>query len=85
MLSHWIRSLSMRLWLTNVAALAVSLVVLATLVICAFDRYPEDMLRHREQAEGAQDIVSGLKFDDAGRPLSVIVPSVCPCVGGKVT
>jgi hypothetical protein len=61
----------MRIWLTNVAALAASLTLLAALVIGVLNHYPEQLLAAQEQAEGALYIVSGLRFDDAGRPVSV--------------
>jgi signal transduction histidine kinase len=71
MLSHWIRSLSARLWVTSVAALALSLTVLVTVVIYAFNHFPEEMLGRHEQMENAQYVADGLRFDDAGRLVSV--------------
>jgi signal transduction histidine kinase len=66
--------LSARLWVTSVAALAVSLAVLATAVIYAFNHFPEQMLGRHEQMENATDVANGLGFDDAGRPVSVRLP-----------
>ncbi|TKC88294.1 HAMP domain-containing protein [Trinickia terrae] len=74
MLNHWIRSLSTRLWATNMAAFAVSLVVLATIVIYVFSQFPEQSLGRREQTEMVGRIAAGLDFDDAGRPVSVRLP-----------
>ena len=74
MFSHWIRSLSARLWITSVVALALSLTVLATFVIYAFNHFPEQMLGRHEQMENATDVANGLDFDDAGRPVSVRLP-----------
>lgn len=71
MLDHWIRSLSARLWLTTVAALALSLTVLATIVIYAFDHFPNQTLGRHEEIEKAQDVANGLRFDGTGRPVSV--------------
>lgn len=71
MLDHWIRSLSARLWVTSVAALAVCMSLLATLVIYAFSHFPERTIGRHEQIERAEDIVKGLGFDNAGRPVSV--------------
>jgi signal transduction histidine kinase len=74
MLNHWIRSLSARLWLTSVAALALSLTVLATVVIYAFNHFPEQTLGRHEQIESVTDVANGLVFDSAGRPVSVRLP-----------
>jgi signal transduction histidine kinase len=74
MLNHWIRSLSARLWLTSVAALALSLTVLASMVIYVFNHFPEQTLGRHEQLESVTDIANGLVFDSAGRPVSVRLP-----------
>lgn len=71
MLNHWIRSLSARLWLTSIAALAICLTVLATLVIYVFGHFPEETLGRREQLERVTHVVGGLVFDDAGQLVSV--------------
>ncbi|WP_338640209.1 sensor histidine kinase [Burkholderia pyrrocinia] len=71
MLDHWIRSLSARLWLTSVAALALSLTLLASVVIYAFNHFPEQTLGRHEQIESVTDIAKGIVFDDAGHPVSV--------------
>ncbi|MFL9984340.1 ATP-binding protein [Paraburkholderia sediminicola] len=75
MLNHWIRSLSARLWVTSIVALAISLTVLATAATYAFNHFPQQMLGQHEEMEGAAAIASGLRFDDAGRPVSVALPS----------
>lgn len=74
MLNHWIRSLSARLWLTNVAALAVSLTILASVVVYAFNHFPEQALGRHEQIESVTDVANGVVFDNAGRPVSVRLP-----------
>jgi signal transduction histidine kinase len=74
MLNHWIRSLSARLWVTSVGALALSLTLLATVVIYAFNHFPEQLLGRREQMEKTRDVADGLSFDGAGRPVSVRLP-----------
>ncbi|WP_235442708.1 sensor histidine kinase [Caballeronia mineralivorans] len=74
MFDHWIRSLSARLWLTSVAALAVCMTLLAAVVIYAFNHFPEQALGRHEQIERAEDVANGLNFDDAGRPVSVQPP-----------
>ncbi|AXL48978.1 two-component sensor histidine kinase [Paraburkholderia caffeinilytica] len=75
MLNHWIRSLSARLWLTSIVALAISLTVLATAATYAFSHFPQQMLGRHEEMESATAIVSGLRFDSAGRPASVQLPT----------
>lgn len=70
MLSHWIRSLSTRLWVTNVGAFAISLALLSGIVVYVFDHYPGVLGRH-QQMENAHHIVAGLNFDAAGWPVSV--------------
>jgi signal transduction histidine kinase len=74
MLNHWIRSLSARLWLTSVAALALSLTVLAAVVMYAFNHFPDQTLGRHEQLESATDVANGVVFDSAGRPVSVRLP-----------
>jgi hypothetical protein len=71
MLNRWIRSLSARLWVTSVAALALSMTVLVTLVVYSFNRFPEQTIGGHEQMERAGDVVDGLQFDGAGHPVSV--------------
>jgi signal transduction histidine kinase len=75
MLNHWIRSLSARLWVTSIVALAISLTVLATAATYAFNHFPQQMLGQHEEMEGAAAIASGLRFDGAGRLVSVGLPS----------
>jgi signal transduction histidine kinase len=72
MLNHWIRSLSARLWITSLAALAVSLTVLAVIVIYAFTHFPEQM--SGQEDEHAAAVASGLSFDTSGHPVSVKLP-----------
>ncbi|OXJ29108.1 two-component sensor histidine kinase [Burkholderia sp. HI2714] len=70
MFHHWIRRLSTRLWMTNVVAFAISLALLSALAVYVLDRYPE-FLGRRQQMEIIGHVVTGLSFDDAGRPVSV--------------
>ncbi|MGV2292472.1 HAMP domain-containing sensor histidine kinase [Trinickia sp. YCB016] len=74
MFKRWIRSLSARLWLTSVAALAISLALLATSVIFALDRYPDPLLGQREQSDFVASVTRSLHFDAAGHPVSVQLP-----------
>lgn len=70
MFSHWIRSLSTRLWVTNVVAFAISLALLSALAIYVLDHYP-DVFGRRMETEIIRHIATGLEFDNAGRPVSV--------------
>ncbi|MGH8778037.1 sensor histidine kinase [Paraburkholderia sp.] len=70
MFNHWIRSLSAQLWVTSVAALAVSLTLLAVIVIHAFNHFPNRTLGGHEEMERASDVASGIDFDATGRPVS---------------
>ncbi|WP_246530397.1 MULTISPECIES: hypothetical protein [Paraburkholderia] len=60
--------------MTSVAALAVSLAVLAAVVAYAFNHFPEQMLGRHEQIENAVKIATGVKFDASGRPVSIRLP-----------
>ncbi|RDV00937.1 sensor histidine kinase [Trinickia dinghuensis] len=70
MFSHWIRRLSTRLWAINVAAYAVSLILLSSAAIYLIDHFP-DALGRRQQMESVRHIVDGLRFDGTGQLLSV--------------
>ena len=74
MLNHWIRSLSARLWVTSIVALALTLSALAMVVTYSFNHFPEQMLGRHEQKEQALQVASGVGFDGAGRPVSVNLP-----------
>lgn len=74
MLDHWIRSLSARLWVTTVVALAISLTALAALVIYVFDHYPEQTLGRRELMENVRNVVGAINFDNEDMPVSVKLP-----------
>lgn len=74
MLNQWIRSLSARLWVTSVIALAITLTALAAIVIYTFDHFPEQTLGRHEQMENVTDVADGIVFDGAGRPVSVRLP-----------
>ena len=71
MLSYWIKSLSVRLWVTSVAALAVSLTVIAAIVLYAFNHLPPDTFRVSESIRSAHMLASQLRFDESGRPVSI--------------
>jgi signal transduction histidine kinase len=75
MFRHWIRSLSVRLWVTTVVALAVMLTVVAALVIYAFDRYPEQTLGRHEQMHAIRNVRNGITFNAAGVPVSMDLPA----------
>lgn len=68
---RWLRTLSARLWLTNVTALALSLGVLASVVLWAYDRNPQHVLGRAEQMDAVNDVVQGLRFDANGAPAGV--------------
>jgi signal transduction histidine kinase len=74
MFKHWIRSLSVRLWVTTVVALAVMLTVVAALVIYAFDRYPEQTLGRHEQMHAIRSVRNGITFNTEGVPVSMDLP-----------
>lgn len=71
MLNHWIRSLSARLWVTSIVALAVCLTALAIGITYTFNHFPEQMLGRHEQKESAKDVADGITFNDTGRPVLV--------------
>lgn len=71
MLSYWIKSLSVRLWVTSVAALAVSLTVIAAIVLYAFNHLPPDTFRVSESIRSAHMLASRLRFDASGQPVSI--------------
>jgi signal transduction histidine kinase len=71
MFSYWIKSLSARLWITSVAALAVCLAVIAAIVLYAFNHLPPDRFRMGESVRSAHLLASKLRFDESGRPVSV--------------
>jgi signal transduction histidine kinase len=71
MLDYWIRSLSARLWITSVAALAVSLTLIAGMVLYAFNHMPPERLRRGEDMRIAQRVATGLAFDPQGNLVSV--------------
>jgi signal transduction histidine kinase len=71
MLSYWIKSLSVRLWVTSVAALAVSLTLIAAIVLYAFNHLPPDTFRVGESIRGAHKLASELRFDESGQPVSI--------------
>jgi len=75
MFIHWIRGLSVRLWVTTVAALAVMLAVVAALVIYAFNRYPEQTLGRHEQIHAIRSVRNGITFNTAGAPVSMDLPA----------
>jgi hypothetical protein len=58
MLSYWIKSLSVRLWVTSVAALAVSLTLIAAIVLYAFNHLPPERFRVNESIRVAHLLVS---------------------------
>lgn len=75
MLEHSIGSLSARLWVTTVVALAAGLTALAGVLIYVFDRYPEQTLGRHEQLESVRDVMAGIRFNEADEPVSVQLPT----------
>ena len=71
MFNHIARSLSARLWVSAIAALALTLMLLSTAVTYAFDYYPEAMLGRHEQMERIKNVADSLDFDTAQRPKSI--------------
>src|SRR5260370_7314268 len=71
MFHYWIRSLSARLWITSVAALAASLTVIAAIVLYGFNHLPPERFRSAESLRMAQRVAAGLNFDESGRPVSI--------------
>jgi hypothetical protein len=75
MFNRWIRSLSARLWVTSIVALALTLTVLAMGVTYAFNHYPEQMLGRHDLIQHTKELASGVRFDGAGRPVSLNLPA----------
>jgi signal transduction histidine kinase len=71
MLNYWIRSLSARLWITSVAALAVSLTLIAGMALYGLNHMPPDRFRRAEDIRIAQRVATAMEFDASGRPVSV--------------
>ncbi|MBA0173810.1 MULTISPECIES: HAMP domain-containing sensor histidine kinase [Pectobacterium] len=67
------RSLSFRLWLTSVAVLTVSLSIITSLVLYAFNRFPLEMWQMDDNFQTAVSVSSGLQYDKEGQPVSIIV------------
>ncbi|WP_246794448.1 sensor histidine kinase [Burkholderia perseverans] len=67
----WKNSLAARLWLINVAVLALSLGGLAEMVVRAYDANPEHIITRNERLDTAYDVANGLRFDEAGMPRAV--------------
>src|SRR5260370_17077116 len=73
MFHYWVRSLSARLWISSVAALAASLTVIAAIVLYGFNHLPPERFRSAESLRMAQRVAAGLNFDESGRPVSIKV------------
>lgn len=71
MFNHIVRSLSARLWVTAVAALAVTLALLTIVVTYAFNDFPEALLGRHEQMERITAVVDSLAFGSTGKPVSL--------------
>ncbi|TCL04523.1 sensor histidine kinase [Sodalis ligni] len=72
MFRYWISSLSARLWLISVAALALSLPIITAIVLYVFNQFPEFMWQRDKDMKTAQEVAAGLRFDDSGRPASIV-------------
>ena len=71
MFRYWIRSLSARLWLISVAALALGLPIITAIVLFVFNQFPEAMWQRDEDMKAAQHVATRLRFDDSGHPVSI--------------
>ena len=71
MFNYWIRSLAVRLWITNIIALAVSLVIIAAVVVYSFTHFPPQKFQREANQRTAYRVVKGLRFDASGHPVSV--------------
>ncbi|MEI7209403.1 ATP-binding protein [Pectobacterium carotovorum] len=67
------RSLSFRLWLTSVVVLTVSLSIITSLVLYAFNRFPLEMWQMDDNFQTATSVSSGLQYDKEGQPFAIIV------------
>lgn len=69
MFSYWVRSLSVRLWVCSVVALAVSLTVIATFAVYMFTHYPPHRFERHTNLSMARHVAEGLIYDGAARPV----------------
>ncbi|MGB8666045.1 MAG: HAMP domain-containing sensor histidine kinase [Serratia inhibens] len=67
------RSLSLRLWFTSVIVLTVSLSVITSIVLYAFNRFPLEMWQMDDNLKTASSVSSGLQYGEKGLPVSIIV------------
>ncbi|HEY0296461.1 MAG TPA: ATP-binding protein [Bordetella sp.] len=73
MLENWFRKLSVQVWATSVAVLAVILAALVILTIYSFD-HPTGARDSREQFNRAQNLASNLQYDADGQPVDIRIP-----------
>jgi len=73
MFDYWLRSLSAKLWLTSVAALAISLTCIAGVIVYSLNHFPPQIFRKDSDMRDARTIAAGILFDEAGRPNAVKV------------
>ncbi|GLU35684.1 HAMP domain-containing sensor histidine kinase [Trinickia caryophylli] len=66
MTTAWVRRLSVRLWLTSVAAFSVTLCLLAAGSIYVLDQYPEQTLGRKEQSKKIRQIEEAMALDSNG-------------------
>ncbi len=71
MFNYWIRSLSVRLWVTTVGALALSLTVLAAIVVYTFGHSPPERFQVKSDMRTVGRVAAGLQFDTSDHPVSV--------------
>jgi len=68
MLNYWRHSLSVRLWFTSVAALAIGLSVIAAVILYSLNHFPPQIFRGESDMRDARNIAASVGFDNAGRP-----------------
>lgn len=66
MTNAWVRRLSVRLWLTSVAAFSVTLCLLAAGAIYVFDQYPEQTIGRKVQSNKIRQIEQAMALDSNG-------------------
>jgi signal transduction histidine kinase len=74
--SSWLDSLSTRLLLTCTLSLALTMAVVATSVVTLFEVYPSATLGRHVQSKAATELITSLRLDAQGHPVSVHLPEV---------
>jgi len=71
MFNYWLRSLSARLWLTNVAALAISLSLIAGVMVYSLNHFPPKIFRKNSDIRDTYGIAAGIHYDASGIPMGL--------------